>query len=261
MKRYLVFFLLANCVFTSYAYGFTSFTFEGLQPLAPYGVFSTFSTETLERGKSAVALGADRSWQPDYYRFIGQYGLGISNSTEIDITIPYVLAYQESVDGLEDVELVVKHRFFNEGKYGPSFAFIVSGTIPSGRQEFTTEGSIGGGLVASKKVGPFYGHANILFSRPGTRQYKDDLTFAAGLDFSAAHNFKLLAEIYGKRSYEGDFDKVEARFGYRIVTADNVFTTIGAGFDLKNPQYRLFLTITYHFRFKKKEVQKINEED
>jgi Putative MetA-pathway of phenol degradation len=258
MKKYLMFLLFASCVLTSNAYGFV---FEGLQPLAPYGVFSAFSTESLARGNLAVAMGAERSWQPDYYRFIGQCGIGISDSTELDVTIPYDLAYREYVDGLEDVEVVLKHRFFEEGKYGPSFAFLVTGTLPTGREDFTTEGSIGGGIIASKKVGPVDAHVNVLFSRPGTRQFKNDLTFAAGLDFSASHNFKILGEFYSERSYEGSVDKVEARFGYRIVTADNVFTTIGAGFDLKNPQYRLFLTLTYHFPFKKKEVRKINEED
>ncbi|MGD0886671.1 MAG: hypothetical protein ABSA46_17665 [Thermodesulfovibrionales bacterium] len=258
MNRYLVFFLFATCIFASYAHGYV---LEGIQPLAPYGVFSTFSAESLEKGKSAVAIGAERSWQPDYYRFIAQYAFGISDSTEIDITIPYDLAWRESIYGLEDIAVVLKHRFFDEGKYGPSFALIVSGSLPTGRQEFTTDGSIGGGIVASKKVGPVYGHADILYERNGSRQYPDDITLSAGLDFSAAHNFKILGEIYAVKSNPGKFDKVEARFGYRIVTAENLFTTIGAAFDLKNPQYRLLLTLTYHFPTEKKQIQKINEEE
>jgi hypothetical protein len=157
----------------------------------------------------------------------------------------------------------IKHRFFDEGKYGPSVAYLISASLDSGKNDFSTEGSIGGGIIVSKRVGPVTGHVNLLYFRPGTSRFKDDITFAAGLDFSAAHSFKILAELYGKKSYSGKVDRLEARFGYRLVTAENLFTTIGAGFDFKNrsPEYRLLLSLTYLFPPELKKIKRIYEQE
>lgn len=234
----------------------------GAQPLAPYGVFSTFSTESMQRGTSALALGFERSRHPDFYRYTTQLGYGISDSVEIGITIPFHNE-QHAGTGFEDFAVVLKHRFFEEGKYGPSLAYILTASAPSGKEDFSTEGSLGTGLVASKKVGPVYGHANLFYSRPGTKRFNDDITFAAGIDFSAAHTFKILAEIYGKKSYSGNLDRLEARFGYRFLTTENLFTTFGLGWDLKNrtPEYRLLFSVSYLFPSEKKKIERIYEQE
>lgn len=256
MKKYLFFLAFSNLIFTVCAYGFD---FQGIQPLAPYGVFSTFSAESLKKGKSALALGVGKSWEPMYYRFTSQYGYGLTDAIELDVTVPYDLKVQNSVDGFEDISIAFKHRFFDEGKYGPSIAYIVFGSLPTGRDELSTEGSVGAGIIVSKKVGPVYGHANLFYTRPGSSRFNDEITFAAGIDFSAAYNFKILGELYGKKTVSGDVDMLEVRFGYRIMTAERVFTTIGAGYDVKNPQYRLFLSLTYQFPGEKKQIQRIEE--
>lgn len=260
MKKVLFFLFLTNIVAAGHAYGFD---LKGLQPLAPYGVFSTFGADSLPKGKSGIAIGFERSRQPDYYRITNQFGHGITDTIEVDITIPYVMKWQDSTDGFEDMAVGIKHRFFDEGKYGPSVAYLISVSLHSGRDEFSTNGSIGGGLIVTKRVGPVTGHANLLYSRPGTGKFRDDITFAVGLDFSAAHNFKILAELYGKKSYSGKVDRLEARFGYRILTAENLYTTIGAGFDFKNrnPEYRLLLSLSYLFPPERKMIKKIFEQE
>lgn len=260
MKKYLFFFLLSNFVFIHCAYGFD---LKGLQPLAPYGVFSTFSAESLAQGKSGISLCIEKSRHPDFYRFTNQFAHGITDNIELDLTVPYITNWNGSVDGFEDISIGLKHRFFDEGKYGPSIAYIVSASLDSGRTEFSTGGSIGGGIIISKRVGPVTGHINLLYSRPGSSRFKDDITFATGLDFSAAHNFKILGELYAKKSYSGKVDRLEWRFGYRILTAENLFTTIGAGFDTKNrtPEYRLLLSLTYLFPREEKKIKKIYEQE
>lgn len=260
MKKYLFLFVLINLLLIGHAYGFDV---KGIQPLAPFGVFSTFSAESLPQGRSGVALGFERSRHPDYYRFTNQFAYGITNNIELDITVPYVLSWQDSTDGFEDTAFGLKHRFFEEGKYGPSIAYVLSVAIHSGREEFSTEGSIGGGLIVSKRVGPVTGHANVLYFRPGSGKFKDNIAFAAGLDFSASHNFKLLGEIYATKSYAGKIDRAELRFGYRIRTTENFFTTLGIGFDVKNraPEYRLMLSLTYLFPHKEKKIKKVIEQE
>ena len=260
MKKCFLSFSLAFVALTGHAHGFD---LKGLQPLAPYGVFSTFSAESLPHGKSGVALGFERSRDPDFYRITGQLAHGITDSLELDITIPHTLNWQDSVDGFEDIAIGLKHRFFDEGKYGPSVAYLVSATLGSGSAEFSTRGSIGLGLIVSKRVGPVKGHLNLFYSRPGSNRFKDDVTFAAGLDFSASHAFTILSELYLKKSYSGRVDRLEARFGYRILTAENLFTTVGAGFDFKNrsPEYRLLLSLTYLFPSGEKKIKRIFEQE
>ena len=53
-----------------------AFDIKGLQPLAPYGVYSTFSAESLRKGHP-FAIGIERSNQPNYNRFIAQFAYGI----------------------------------------------------------------------------------------------------------------------------------------------------------------------------------------
>ncbi|HXX57536.1 MAG TPA: hypothetical protein VEI96_06010, partial [Thermodesulfovibrionales bacterium] len=89
----------------------------------------------------------------------------------------------------------------------------------------------------------------------------DDITFATGFDFAAARSVKILGELYAKKSYSGSLDRLELRFGTRILTTENIFTTLGAGYDLKNrsPEYRILFSVSYLFPLKKKEIEKIEE--
>jgi hypothetical protein len=262
MKRYFLFFILLFFFLYKDSYGFDV---AGLQPVAPYGVFSTFSAESISRGRIAFSTDAEISIEPDFYRFLFKTAYGITDSIEFNMTVPYVHKWADSIDGFEDVALGIKHRFFSEGKYGPSIAYILNASIPSGRDEFSTDGLFGIGLIISKRVGPVNGHANLFYGKPGDKRLNDEVSFMAGMDFAAAHNFKILAELYCKRSHESDgFDSVEGRVGYRIRTTDLIYTTIGGGFNLKkdkSPEYRIFFSAAFSLPSKKKEIKKIYEEE
>ncbi len=261
MKRYIFFLLFFNILFIRYSYGFD---LKGLQPVAPYGVFSTFGADSLQKGKAAVAVGFEISREPDFNRFTAQMAYGIKDNIEFELTMPYVSEWKNSVDGFEDIAVGFKHRFFDEGKYGPAIAYIINASISSGRDEFSTNGRIGAGLVISKRVGPVNGHANIFYAKPGSSSLKDEISFSAGLDFAAAHNFKLLGELHGRKShYSSEIDQLEWRIGYRVKTTDNLFTTIGVGFDLKNrsPEYRILISLSLLFPAEEKKIKRIYEED
>jgi hypothetical protein len=253
--------VLMSVLWAGTSYGFD---ISGLQPVAPYGLFSTFSAESLPRGKVAFEAGFERSKEPDFYRFSARAAYGISDSAEFDITVPYDYHYASSVDGVEDIALGFKHRFYEEGKYGPSLAYLINASINNGRDEFSTQGRFGAGLIVSKRVGPFKGHFNVFYERPGTGALQDEITFLGGIEFSAAHNFKMLGEILARSShFSNEYDQVEARFGYRFKTTDSIYTTFGAGIDLKrrSPEYRILISISYTPPEKKKEIRKIFEEE
>jgi hypothetical protein len=255
------FLLLAFLLSAGTSYGFD---ISGLQPVAPYGVFSTFSAESLPRNKFAFESAFERSKQPDFYRFTARGAYGISDSIEFDITVPYVYNFGDSVDGMGDISFGFKHRFYDEGKYGPSLAYLINASINNGRDEFGTSGRFGLGLIVSKRIGPFQGHLNFFYERPGTGALKDEVSFLGGIEFSAAHNFKMLGEVLARKShFSNEYDQVEARFGYRFRTTDSIYTTLGVGTDLKrrSPELRILIAISYTPPEKKKEIKKIFEEE
>lgn len=259
MKKGLLF-LFIFIILSQNSYGFE---IKGLQPVDPYGVFSTFSAESVPKGKVSFSTSAEVSIDPDFYRFIFKTAYGITNNIELNISVPYVFG-ADYVDGFEDFAIGYKHRFFEEGKYGPSLAYVLSASLPSGRDELSTDGRYGIGLIVSKRVGPINGHMNLFYNNPGDSDLKKEISFLTGLDFSAAHNFKILAELIVKKGHESKkIDLIEGRLGYRIKTTDFIYTTFGAGFDFKNrnPETRLMFTVTLLTPIEKKRIEHIIEEE
>ena len=260
---YLIFCLLlltAHFLLPTYA---NAFDVKGLQPLSPYGVFSTFSAESLKQNKVGFGLSVERSNDPDFYRTIFQLAYGLHDKFEFDVTLPYVTGWENRVDGFEDVSLGVKHRVIDEGEYGPAVAYILTVSPPSGKDEFTTEGRVGGGLLVTKKVGPFKGHFNAFYSKPQKTGLKNEYAVNLGAELAVTHDSKVLAEIVGRKNYfKNKIDLLEWRLGYRIATTDYMYTTIGAGFDIKNrtPDYRLMFSVSIILPPEKKKIRKIYEE-
>lgn len=252
--------MFALLILCGNSYGFE---IKGLQPLDPNGVFSTFSAESLSKGKVAFSAGGEISVSPDLYRLIFKAAYGITDNVELELTAPYEFG-SGTPDGFEDVSLGIKHRFFEEGKYGPSLAYLLIASAPTGSERLTTDGRYGGGLIVSKRVGPVNGHANLFYMKPGKGRLEDEVSFLAGLDFAAAHNFKLLAELYCRKShFSKKFDTIEGRAGYRIMTTDFIYTTLGIGTDFKkrSPETRVMLTVTFLSPKEKKKIKKIYEEE
>jgi hypothetical protein len=262
MKKY--FFLSLLLFILCFPNNSSGFDVTGLQPVSPYGVFSTFSAESPKKGKIAISADAEILFDPDFYRFLFKSAYGITDTLELDFTIPYIYKWDHHIDGFEDIAIGFKHRFLGEKKYGPSIAYILNASIPSGRDEFSTEGSYGGGLIVSKRVGPVMGHINVLYEKPGAGSLDDEVILAAGIDFAAAHNMKLLAELYSKKGFDSKkFDSTELRVGYRVKASDMIYTTVGASFDIeaRDPQYRLLLSVSFLLPHEKKVIRKLYEEE
>jgi hypothetical protein len=217
------------------------------------------SASSPPKGKAAFALSAERSGEPNFWRYSTHLAYGITDSVEFSASIPYV---DNSTSGLEDIAFGVKHRFFDEGKYGPSLAYLFTFSVASGVDDLSTGGRAGGGLILSKRVGPVNGHANLFYALPFDSAFKDEMRFSAGIDFSAAHDFQILGELYGRSSHFSDeLDQLEARFGYRFMIGEQTFTTLGAGFDIKDqsPEYRIIASLTWIFPREKKTIMRIYE--
>ncbi len=241
-----------------------AFDISGLQPVAPDGVFSTFSAESLPKNKASIELSLERSGEPDFSRVQLRGAYGLSDHLEVMITVPYVYDYLGSIDGIEDVALGFKHRFYDEGKYGPSLAYIVAASLPVGNDRLTSGGSAGMGFILSKRLGPFRGNFNVFYELPGKGSLQNEILFTSGVEFSATHDSVILAEFLARKvHFSKEYDQLEARFGYRLKTSDFIYTTIGVGADFKarSPEYRLLLSVSFTNVKGKKKVKKIYEEE
>jgi hypothetical protein len=260
MKRIFLFILLLLALSEK----LYAFDISGLQPLAPHGVFSTFSAESLQKNKSSVEISAERSKESDFYRFSLKYAYGISDKLEFNLTVPYVYHYFDEKNGLEDIAAGFKYRFYDEEKFGPSMAFLLNASIPSGDDEISSDGRAGAGIIISKRIGPFNGHLNIFYEKPGNARLKDEISLLGGVEFSAAHNFKILSEIIVKKNhYTHQYNQIEARFGYRIKTTEYIYTSLGVGLDIKkrDPEYRFFISVNLTTPDEKKKIKKFIEEE
>ncbi|MGE5892757.1 MAG: hypothetical protein ACM34I_01755 [bacterium] len=238
-------FFIASFVFSQTA---RAVEITGLQPVQPYGVFSSFSADTVKKG--GFALGLDYQNLIDLNsRLALKSGYGVADNADLLVNIPYILDY-ENESGWEDIALGLRHRLIDEGTYSPSIAYMFKVGLTNGWRRFSTDGSVGGGIVVSKKIGPFSSHLNFLYSEPFDKTLDAQMEFSLGVALKASHDFDILGELYVLNSYFVDnFETAEARFGYRIKTADYIYTVIGAGFDLKNrdPEFRLMISINLLF--------------
>lgn len=247
MKKVMPFFLTLLTFFLCSTLAF-AFELKGLQPIQPNGTFSGFGTDTIEKGTFDVGIDFERSIDTDYYRTTLKSGYGFSHDAELLMTVPYLIEWEDTSDGFEDLSLGLKHRIFNESENSPSFAYLVKFSLPTGREKFSTDGAAGIGIVIGKKLGPFKSHLNLIYSVPFDDEYDEQVEFIFSVDLSAAHNFDILAELYAIDSYFVDsYETVEGRLGYRIRTSQNIYTLLWAGYDFKNrdPEFRLAISFNF----------------
>lgn len=247
MKKVFIFFFLFSLSALSNE-SIASFDFKGLQPLPPYGVFSTLSAESLRQNEVGFGFAFEKSSEPTFNRICLQMVYALHDKVEFNLTVPYTFDMNNEVSGFEDFSLGIKHRFMSEGKYTPALAYLLIISVNTGKSNFSTEGAFGGGLILSKKVGPFKGHVNLIYTKPERSGLKDQYLFNIGSELAVTHKSKILAEIISRKNYfKNKLDLLEWRLGYRVKTGENVYTTIGAGFDVKNrtPDYRLLFSLSF----------------
>lgn len=260
MKRFVV---LVQCVLifscAAAAYGFDV---KGLQPLQPNGIYSTFSTSTNPAGIFATQFELEQSVDPTSYRINSAVSFAITDAIEASATVPYHLKTGET--GFEDAAIGIKDRFIEEEQYMPSVAALVAGSVPSGRDVIATNGRIGGGLILSKKIGPFKTHANVLIYSPFRRALNTEINLMLGAELQAANNLSILTEVQTKKSHDiNKFDYWDWKIGYRFRPLDFLYTTLAAGYGFKtrNPDLHIFLSFTIIYPPAGKILKHIYEEE
>lgn len=222
-----------------------------VKPVAPNGIIETFGTQSLQTNSFAMGVDLEYARHETYYLSNFGFAYGITNRIEFTLNVPYVYNLEANppanFSGVEDVGAALKYRFLDqEGSYSPSAAVLLMGYLPTGNGILSRGGGAGTGLVLSRRVGPFMGNLNGIYTIPGNPGLKDEWDVLAGLDFSAANNLKMLGELQIRKGpYSNRVDQAEGRIGFRVFT-EHFYSTVALGYDFKerDPQFRVLISLT-----------------
>ncbi len=264
MKRLIVFiFFFSFLIFTCQAQAFDR---KGFSPTAPFSVISTFSADSPKQNQVAIDMGFEFTSDPDIKRLNLNVSYGLTDKVEIITNLPYNLSYHNSLtdNGAEDLNFGFKHRIIDETTYLPAFAYMlyVSGDI--GKEAFSTEGGIGGGLIVTKKLGPVKAHGNLIYFRPEKEGLKETWNINFGSELNVGYNSKILLEIIGRKAIDKNkIDLVEWRLGYRVKITDFSYTTVATGFDIKNrtPDIRFMFGVSIILPGEKRKLKIVEDSD
>lgn len=259
MKRLIFFLILFILIFIYQAHAFDR---KGFSPTAPFSIISTFSAESPKQNQIAIDMGFEFTHDPDIKRLNLNLSYGLTDRVEIITNLPYNLSYHNSVNdsGIEDINFGFKHRIIDETTYLPAFAYLfyISGDI--GEEAFSTRGGIGGGLIITKKLGPVKAHGNLIYFYPEKEGFKETWNINLGSELNVSYNSKILFEIIGRKAIDKNkIDLVEWRLGYRVKVTDFSYSTVSAGFDIKNrnPDIRLMFGVSLVLPYEKGKSKRI----
>ncbi len=221
---------------------------EGYVSPSPYRVISVVTADTPAQGEYAVEFTIEQAGSPDFYRYQTRVVTGIWDNLEMGVNIPYFHGDRSS---FEDVTFGAKHRVLDESSHMFSGAYQISMSMPMREDVNSTEGSVGTGMILSKRVGPVRGHFNLFYKEQFDEKMDDEWRSGIGFEFSASRGLKILAEIYGMKPRDSKNDKYfsEARFAYRFEDEDVIYSMVGVGIGLNedSPDYRFFASVSMLF--------------
>ncbi len=223
-------------------------TLEGYTSPSPYRVISTVGADTPDMGEYVIDFSIEQSGSPDYYRYQTRIASGIWDNLEFGVNIPY---HHGDRSSFEDVTFGAKHRVLDKRNSNFSGAYLISMTMPLKEDVNSTQGSVGTGVIFSKRVGPVMGHFNLFYNEQLDENLDDQWRSGIGVEFSASRGLKVLAEVYGLKPRDSEKDAYlsEARFAYRFEDEEVLYTTVGVGIGLseESSNYRFFASVSMLF--------------
>lgn len=239
------------------------------QPIGDTGVFSIFGTKTTPKNHLAVGIAGDFAKFKQNTLSL-QMAYGISRWFELGIDVPYTWwkSGDHKVNDIDDINLGLKYRFFDEKGGAPSAGTVLFVTLPSAPRSKglgSGEPDLGGKLIMSKRLGPVKGILNFGYTvvgDKGNQNLKNETTYGFGIDFSMARQVHLLGEIVGNRNrFAGKAEPLEGRLGFRFISDSGVVATVGGGYGMTDasPDYRMLFSVTFMFPAEKRRVIRVTE--
>lgn len=209
-----------------------SFAQEGLTSVDVDDSFTALSAYPVGIGAGSVDLQLSKIISPDYWSLRMSISYGLFRTGELILNIPYAFDYAEE-EGFQDINFALKQVLFYEGRYNPSISIIGTYSV-DGKRNISTGGAVGGGVLITKKVGPFVGNLNLLYFHPHVDGLDDEYQIRIGGNVSVSHDFVTILDFLIKKSfYSNEIDHIEGRFGYSITLSSSVSGYGGFGYDFK----------------------------
>lgn len=245
-KRAMGFSCFLLSVFFIYA---TASAQEVLLPTDRDDSVTALSAYPVGKADGYLDLQIHRPLDPSYWSFRAGLSYGLFRTSELILNLPYAIDY-EGENGFQDMTLALKQAILYEGRLHPSISLLGLYTV-EGKEEISKGGGYGGGILITKKVGPFLGNINFIYFNPRRDELKDEYQVRIGGNVSIAHDFRTIIDLLVKKSVSSDeIDHMVASFGYSVSLSHRVTGYGGFGYDLKGDisSWNIFIRFNFHLK-------------
>lgn len=193
---------------------------------------------------------ASKEWDTGVY-----LSYGLANNWDVGITLPYQFLddSEGKVNGLSDLIIESKYRFWQESKILPSYAFYLDlktdsanedKRLGTGKKDYTINN------IFTKNIGSNVFDLNLGYIFVGGEP--DDIFFYS---FDIARNLtermNLCAEIYGESDFKGSFEEnifvTALSLGYQINEIVSFESGVGIGISQASPDYQISSAVAFSF--------------
>ncbi len=227
------------------------FAQEGVMPTDSDDSFTAISAYPVGLKAGSIDMQIDRPLKPSYWSWRLGLSYGLLSTTEFMVNVPYAFDYDDQ-NGFQDITLALKQVLVYEKRYNPSVSLIVSHSF-EGKEGISTGGAYGGGVLVTKKLGPFVGNINFLYFHPVEKSFEDEYQVRIGGNISVSHDFRTIVDVLVKKSfYANEIDHVQTRIGYAVSLSPVVTGYGGFGYDLKEDieSWNIFVRLNVSYQVK-----------
>jgi len=235
---------------TLFLIGTTSFAYAA-RPL------STDDAGTVEKGHFEIENGFEYVKQDDEeYNLSLALKYGTSENLHFGVEVPYkFINFKEStnVDGMGDVKISSKYRFWDERERLPGLAlgFSIKTETGDGEKSLgTSEVDYGLNGIVSKEIGKLASHLNIGYTFVG-EPGEDTLSYSCAMEYPINEDLNISGEVTGETDFNGNFDDnpFNGLVGLNYALNEVAIFDFGVGFEISDasPDYTITTGLTLEF--------------
>jgi hypothetical protein len=180
---------------------------------------------------------------------------GLADNWELGVTLPYRFLDDSAcgeVNGVSDIMLDTKYRFWEETKSFPSFALYLDVKTKSGNEDKSLgTGSLSYSInnIFTKTAGDNFFDLNLGYTFVDASD--DVFSFALDWERILSDSISVCNEIYGETTFKGDFDKNIFLYAISVDSQLNELVClesgVGIGISKESPDYQVSTTLTFNF--------------
>lgn len=222
---------------------------------------STDDAGTVERGHLELEYGYQYVNAADNeYNWSSCIKYGLGQRWDLGVEIPYQyleVSSGDDADGLNDIILSSKYRFFEESENRPALALSFSIKTDSGNDDKglgTGAKDYAVNAIFSKQLETVGSHVNLGYTYVGApegEKHDDLFSYALALEYRLSDRLNLVGELAGETNFDGDFDDnaFSGLTGFNYAFSDIATFDFGAGLGISeaSSDYSLTCGLTLSF--------------